>query len=652
MLKTGFYIVGVMLACIAGLHAQPVVTADKSAAWMLGHGKVEVWSPPDTGAYWDAQRVSALPDSAWKSPQSRNFYYGVSKQGLWLRFAVINEEKLDPQDMVLEVVNPNLDTILFLLESNGATTTMINGRTIEDAEKNSLPRHFNYQFPFQLKPLDRAQCLLYVRAKRAPLHFNLYLWSAEVRSGVQTVRENVVLTCFFVVIIFYLVVLGIANSVIRFTSLWFYWVYVFVGAIFVSAELGLGYRYLWPGQTYIQQVSQLLLANLYLLAGTQFVRVYFHTSRFHPRFNSLFLVIMGITTALLPFSLVLPLLSAKTTLFIRIVVYAHYSLFMLGCLAFIALFIMAWRKRHRMFSGWFLFGFSLHGIGIFMTILQYMGIMPDVSLPGVLYNWHWPLPLNAQVTMMAGMLLEVPVLLYVAFQRFKFLYEQNARKNDELAALQQSNLNALLLGTETERRRIGQDLHDTLGVQMAAIRMRLTAFIGSNGHADSEALKSILSDMENAQQEIRRISHNLMPKSLYRLGLGPAIDEHIHRLQTLKPELKIDFYSNAPLDKLSQPASMHLYRIISELLANTLKHAVATEVHIQLNTFEGHLLLTIEDNGIGFDLASLAQKQGVGLSNIRHRVELMGGKCNIDSAPGRGVIISIELPAAQLTTGA
>jgi len=103
------------------------------------------------------------------------------------------------------------------------------------------------------------------------------------------------------------------------------------------------------------------------------------------------------------------------------------------------------------------------------------------------------------------------------------------------------------------------------------------------------------------------------------------------------------------LDKIQNLAKIHLYRIVQELLANVLKHAEATTVNLQLLEDEGKLMLTVEDDGKGFDVKKAPSNGGIGLSNVRTRVEVLHGKMHLESVPGKGTFVSIEFPKTAMT---
>ena len=159
----------------------------------------------------------------------------------------------------------------------------------------------------------------------------------------------------------------------------------------------------------------------------------------------------------------------------------------------------------------------------------------------------------------------------------------------------------------------------------------------------ADAATDIAKDLEEIYREVRGISHDLMSKALEKTDLLPALEDLTAHIQQARPGLNVQFYANAQLDDLSNLTKIHLYRIVQELLANVLKHARATTVTLQILQDKGKLLLTVEDDGQGFHPAT-ATSDGIGLANVRTRVEVLHGTMHLDAAPDRGTFISIEVP--------
>ena len=121
----------------------------------------------------------------------------------------------------------------------------------------------------------------------------------------------------------------------------------------------------------------------------------------------------------------------------------------------------------------------------------------------------------------------------------------------------------------------------------------------------------------------------------------------LNKIKETHPEIELTFFNNTNI-KLKETVSLNIYRIIQELINNIVKHALADEVTIQLIQHNKHLSIMVEDNGIGFNLSD--QPHGIGLENIKYRVQSMDGTLNIDSSLGRGTSVSFELPLNNICT--
>ncbi|MBL0025581.1 MAG: ATP-binding protein [Saprospiraceae bacterium] len=147
--------------------------------------------------------------------------------------------------------------------------------------------------------------------------------------------------------------------------------------------------------------------------------------------------------------------------------------------------------------------------------------------------------------------------------------------------------------------------------------------------------------LDTAVEEVRTISRNLQPGSLHDLGLISAIRDLINRFEGENyPDIDFQHYE-MPV-KMDKMISLSVYRIIQELVTNSLKHAHATEVLIQLNMEDDELVIQYEDDGIGFDQSNLKRK-GMGLENIKSRVNYMHGNLTMESKNGEGMSVLIRI---------
>ncbi len=218
----------------------------------------------------------------------------------------------------------------------------------------------------------------------------------------------------------------------------------------------------------------------------------------------------------------------------------------------------------------------------------------------------------------------------------------NLRKKN--ATLQKKNkeiMLAQLKGQNLERRRMALELHDNLNTKIAAIRWQLEAIIPLTKEKVHKVLGHTLQLIEDIYGDVRLISHNLMPEKVEAVGLIVALES---LLKQLKQNNKVSFHlvvNTAPdfdFGSLTYP----LYNIIFEMINNILKHAQAQNGWISISSTSSKILLTVSDDGIGFDIDQMTN--GYGIKNITSRLENIKGKWNIESAPGQGTKFFIEIP--------
>jgi signal transduction histidine kinase len=189
---------------------------------------------------------------------------------------------------------------------------------------------------------------------------------------------------------------------------------------------------------------------------------------------------------------------------------------------------------------------------------------------------------------------------------------------------------------EDERKRIAQDLHDDVGNSLAALKNLL---IHNKGQFNIEK------EIDNIIEDVRDISHNLTPVNFEEYALNEIVKQTVNKFQN-HPSIQFDYDDAGEVIKLKSVTELVIYRIINELITNIIKHSHATQVLIQLIYQEESLVLMVEDNGVGIKNKETAQKGGLGLSNIKHRVEFINAKITIESDP-KGTLIIIEIPYAS-----
>src|SRR5258705_4537725 len=208
--------------------------------------------------------------------------------------------------------------------------------------------------------------------------------------------------------------------------------------------------------------------------------------------------------------------------------------------------------------------------------------------------------------------------------------------------LNREKIEAEILTLEKERQRVASDLHDDLGPVLSAIKFKINS-VESKSEEDVELIRKASGYVDETIQRIRQIAFNLMPNTLTRKGLVAATEELISKITESLP-LKISYQLN-PIPDISLQKSINLFRIVQEIIQNTVKHAGASELFIKLEVKEKHIVLITEDNGTSFNYEKVNDlKKGLGLRNLASRVEIMNGTSAVDTGPGKGVKYKFEIP--------
>lgn len=224
--------------------------------------------------------------------------------------------------------------------------------------------------------------------------------------------------------------------------------------------------------------------------------------------------------------------------------------------------------------------------------------------------------------------------------------KQKVKLQETIIELTKRKSNAALEAEIEERKRIGRELHDSLGYLLSLAGLNASVLQKRKELTEekrSELLNSLMESINDAFDEVRNISHNLAPSLLSEQGLKGAlknISDRVNQSNRLKMSFDI-FGLHHKLDDLVENV---LYRTIQEIVNNTIKHADASELFVQIAQDSNQVTLIAEDNGKGFDTEPLKNKSSFGLLHIKSWIENLNGTIHIDSKTDRGTIISILIP--------
>jgi signal transduction histidine kinase len=221
--------------------------------------------------------------------------------------------------------------------------------------------------------------------------------------------------------------------------------------------------------------------------------------------------------------------------------------------------------------------------------------------------------------------------------------ELNKRIIRELEdSLQIETMRSMLAGQEGERRRVAQDLHDSVGGMLAATRIQVESLLAKNAHlADNADLIKVKNLLDDTVSETRNIARNMQPGALMEFGLTKAVQDVTGRIYgESAPNITFEHFGDTR--DLDQTVALNSYRIIQELIQNSLKYAKSKEILVQITRTEGQLALLVEDDGIGFD--PLTVRKGMGTDNIANRIQFLRGELNVQTAPGKGTSTLVTIP--------
>ena len=249
---------------------------------------------------------------------------------------------------------------------------------------------------------------------------------------------------------------------------------------------------------------------------------------------------------------------------------------------------------------------------------------------------------NLFITLLFILVILIGLLLFFRMRARKnrIIAEQKIRQLENEKKLMRAQ--AVMVGQENERKRIAHDLHDGIGVLLSTASVQF-----SRMKMDPETaplFEKATQLITEASGEIRKISRNMMPGVLSKLGLCYALEdlfETVNEMDGLQVHIKMDDHK----ERLPENTEIMIYRIVQEMINNTIKHAKASEITFELSWNKNEIHMVYEDNGIGFNPEDKLEDKGLGLAGIRSRTDLLRGKMEIEAEKGKGTRYTFRIPA-------
>jgi two-component system NarL family sensor kinase len=257
---------------------------------------------------------------------------------------------------------------------------------------------------------------------------------------------------------------------------------------------------------------------------------------------------------------------------------------------------------------------------------------------------------RAQIRMtylVIGGLVIITALVVIIFvlMRHRLIRKQKLMRAENEVVVREAFIQATIQSQEAERKRFAQDLHDSMGQLISSLRLMISSLDRDPTlEGKVELVSKSEKILDEMHKEIRSVAFNLMPQTLIKEGLLPALQEMARRIsQSGRLQMRVSgFDLPARLNELQE---VSLYRVVQEWTNNSIKYSSASKIDVQLVGHESEITLTIEDDGDGFDVAALENGSGNGWRNIQSRLNLVKANLFIDSMRGRkGTTLVVTVP--------
>lgn len=549
--------------------------------------------------------------------------FGYNKSFHWLFFELNATQKAN---LMLEIEYANIDHIeLYEVKENGQIRSLgLSGDRYKYAQRPFMNN--NYVFPIRLKTNEKAKYFLYLDQRNAILSFFIRLW--ERPTFLQTDRREYFAWGGFIGGICLIWVINLVMLLI--TKDWIYFWYSMYGhcmTMHLFSDAGMGFQYLWPNAPIINQYDPVYLYIwAAIIVQITFMQYFIHQTRRNSRifwWNNAFKILLtiGLTTAIgIHFFEV----EGKEAYMYKIVSKAtSYFVLILVVLTAISLY-ERWHEKEKMVR---YYGYAL--------IIQLLGYVA-VAFINFCQSQGWPLPFDVETYVVIGItvLFDTVFFSYGLAHRYNNFQRRNKALELSLLQAQQVSQQRIIEALEYEQRRLAQDLHDDVGATLSTAKGYLSVLNRKEATLKLQQAQQIL---DEAADELRTISHQLMPKYFDQIGLAKAIEETLRKVSN--DQLYFQFMCVGQPRKLTTEVETFIFRIANELVRNIQKHALATEATVQLVYHDAYFNLIIEDNRMSL---SPFPTDSPSLKNLRTKAEYLNADLDISSNQlGTSVILTV-----------
>lgn len=576
----------------------------------------------DWGEMTPRQALQRLQTGGFAVSQRRVIDLGYGAPNCWVYLRIQNATARR-RHLIFSISHENINLLRqYRVVGSGAERLVSTGDHLPVTTRPLDHRH--YAFPLLLEPGETQAYLFFANKRRDFLFIPMQL-TERARFEAQE-RLNYALHGGFSGVLLFVVVFSAALW-LRFREALYgtFSLYVLCVGLSMLASSGLGLEYVWGHWPRFNDHTRSWFTLLWEALLLRFTRQLLGASAPRPTLLALRGAEWGHYLLLLPFVGFYALNTLPDGGTMR-ALSACIETFRYGSLVLLVYACLQGVRRGNAASGYFLGATSFF---LFITLLSGLGRLGVLALP----VFFGPVNLGA-----VAFVVEIALLSFGLIIRYYALHQQRNRLEQELAHSRQEARERVIQAEEDERRRIARDLHDDLGNLLAAIRFALERVPDPPPGVD-EARRMLM----QATRNVRAISHNLMPSEFERFGLAGVLSESVRKLDGLHGT-RFQLVQAGTPQRLELSRELVVFRMISELLTNVVRHAQAQSAFVQLVYRPDCLCVMVEDDGRGLAAEPPATGGGIGLQNVSSRAQYLGARLVAESRVGQGTTVVIEVP--------
>lgn len=537
---------------------------------------------------------------------------GYTAHIFWLAIPVKNDLK-EKQSVLLEIANPHIDYVqaYWLSDKNVVPFGKETGDNVSFDTRSF--NHRNFIWPIEGRGETASWIILRIDKRNSSLLIPVSLWSTSAFVAQETRNDLFYGICFGMMLL--VAAYSLFSGLLLQSKIeLLYSLFVFTAILFLATGEGFSFQYLYPSSINFNSLFRVLTTGFSSISLILFSKTFLHLKKYSPGSNR---VLNYVLVALLALALLTPFLAAfyfkNSKIFVPLIL-GHTLVANLACLTG-ALYSVKFQRQTAIF----------YLIAYFITFVAgALVVMEDLG-------WIEKLSLNP---LFIGALMEIIVFsLGISFQIKKAVDERNLFAT-KISKHQNEMMKAYIQGIEKERQRIAGDLHDDIGSRLSNLRR-----MSSNTQVKQEYIESQIATLSD---DIRNLSHQLATPGGHLKGLPQLISELIASFNNPKTKFSFQYY-DIP-EKIPEDIVQQIYRVVQEACNNIFKHSKASNADIQLFYHGKELVITIEDDGQGFNIQS--SSNGLGFTQMHARVESVQGQLEISSQPMKGTLLAISIPFA------